>query len=32
MVTVEEVFAATPVTVTRPEPPIDTEPTVAVPP
>jgi hypothetical protein len=32
MVTVEEVFADTPVTVTKPEPSMDTEPAVAVPP
>ena len=32
MVAVEEVFAATPLTVTKPEPLMDTEPAVAVPP
>ena len=32
MVAVEEVFAATPLTVTKPEPSMDTEPAVAVPP
>ena len=32
MVAVEEVFAATPLTVTKPEPPMVTEPTVTVPP
>ena len=32
MVAVEEVFAAIPVTVTKPEPSMDTKPAVAVPP